>query len=91
MRVRRVLEWRIAGTFYCFLWRRSTSSSCVCVLRPRCAVLDLSSVLKHMWQTTVGSVYQPLKTQGIADAFFFFFFCLLIVILGHITHQSHQW
>lgn len=44
----------------------------MCVLRPRCAVLDLSSVLKHMWQTTVGSVYQPLKTQGIADAFFFF-------------------
>lgn len=76
----------LAGNFYCFLWRRTTSSCCVCAVSQVCCSWPQSSVLKHMRQTALGNSHQPLKTSLRLIAFWFF--RSLIVFRRDITHQS---
>ena len=51
----------LAGNFYCFLWRGTTSSSSVCAVSQVCCSRPQSSLLKHMRQTALGNSHQPLK------------------------------
>lgn len=67
----------LAGNFYCFLWQRTTSSSCVCAVSQVCCSRPQISVLKHMRQTSLGSRHRPLKTSLSLIAFRFpFIDCL---------------
>lgn len=76
----------LAGNFYCFLWRRITSSSSVCAVSQVCCSRPQSSVLKHMRQTALGNSRQPLKTSLRLIAFLFF--PSLIVFRENISHHS---
>lgn len=69
----------LAGIFYCFLWRRTTSSSSVCAASQVCCSRPQISVLKHMRQTALGNGRRPL--QALLTAFWFFPSLILFILI----------
>lgn len=79
----------LAGNFYCFLWRRTTSSSTVCAVSQVCCSRPQSSVLKHMRQTALGNSHQPLKTSLRLIGFWIFpLFLLCLLGIFHISQMA---